>query len=134
MDATKVDALLANHRAQNPAQEDRATALAATTWKPTQAEIQILRDGIYVYFGQYYYWDGANAKTTVMHPDDGWEAEVNIFTSNPDFQTGARGGPACMGDYKSQPFAKNVNWNWSALVNTGTGMNTLASAAGAFAD
>lgn len=114
---------------------DNVAALAATTWKPEQADIQIYRSGINVYFGQYYYWDGVNAKTSVMHADDGWEAEVNIRTANPDFQAGARGGPACIGDYKSQPFAKNVSWTWSALVNTGTGMNTsFASAAGAYAD
>lgn len=133
VDPVKIDALLAQFRARNPEKPEPRTARTATTWKPTQADIQVFRDSIFVDFSQYYYWDGSTARTGVMNSADGWEAEVNIYTSHPDFQGGERGGSQCPGA-KDRPFAKNYNWTWSALVNTGSGMTTLASAANAYAD
>lgn len=141
VDAAKLDDLLAGFRDRNPAlngsdpaslpEARSASALAATTWQPTQADIMIFRaNSSIVYFQQYYYWDGTTAHTTVMHPDDGWEGEVNIFTARPASQVCGTPGTD-PGDY---PFAKNYGWTWAALVNTGGGMGTLASAAGAYAD
>ncbi|GAA3759701.1 hypothetical protein GCM10022240_10360 [Microbacterium kribbense] len=106
-----------------------AQVLTATNWRPTQADIQIFRANTStVYFSQYYYWDGTTARTSVLPADDGWEAEVNIFTSRPDSETCGSGHPE---DY---PFAKNYGWTWSAFVNTGSGMTAMASAVGAYAD
>lgn len=106
----------------------RATA-KASTWKPTQAGISIFRaDTSTVYFEQFLYWDGSTASTTAMAADDGWEAEVNVFTSRPDAETCGSGHPQ---DY---PFAKNYGWSWYALVNTGSGIGPMASSVGAYAD
>jgi len=141
----KIDALLREARAANPDLDGRSpgefpaqgdvTRAAISTWKPTQAEIQIFRpNSSTVYFSQYYYWDGVTAKTTGLHPDDGFEAEVNIYTDDLDMiAAGVR--PDCgVPNYKDRPFAKNYGWTWSALVNTGSGMGSIAASVRAYAD
>jgi hypothetical protein len=134
VDAGKIDALVAAHRQDLPANEAQArvAVVPIENWHPEQADIKVQRVGSSVSFSQYYFWDGTT-KTSNLHPDDGWEAEVNIFTSNPNYQGGSR--PLnCASGYKEQPFAKNYDWNWSALVNTGTGMTPMAADVGAYAD
>lgn len=85
-----------------------------------------------MYFSQYYYWDGTNARTGVLHPHYGFEAEVNIRADAATYQGGSR--PACPSGYKDRPFAKNYGWTWAALVNTGSGMGPMASSVYAYAD
>lgn len=143
VDELKIDALLEGFRANRPDAAATGAVEARTgsysTWKPTQAEMQIFRiNSSTVYFSQFYWWDGYEAHNTALHPDDGWEGEINIYTNHADYQSGTRGGDICgaagSSSYKDRPFAKNHSWNWFALVNTGGGMGPVASNVGAYAD
>ncbi len=134
-DLAKIDALFASRqsRVENTTASRAPMAVTLPTWKPTTADIQVIRSGsTKVYFSQYYGWDGVNAKTSNMSADDGFEMEVNIYTDNYQYQLGAR--PECTVGYKERPFAWNYNWNWEAIVKTNTGMGSVASNVGAYAD
>lgn len=108
----------------------------AEDWFPEYAEVLVQRDDpLRVLFDQYYTWNGTDSKTSNLSGDDGFEMEVNITTSNPDYQAGVRGGLACPAGYKDQPFAKNYDFEWwAALVNTGSGLTAMASDVNAYAD
>ena len=127
-----IDKLLKENREKNPTPTETAKS-SSLEWRPTQAEVQIFRAGSnIVYFSQYYYWDGTNARAAWMDGGYGFEMEVNIRADSSAYQGGLR--PFCAGGYKEQPFAKNYGWTWAALVNTGSGMTPVSSAVGAYAD
>lgn len=109
-------------------------AYATYNWRPTSAEIEVRRVGIKVYFSQYYYWDGTNARTTGLGTDDGFEMEVNIRTAATKYQAGSRGLLSCPAGYKDQPFAKNYGYSWSAFYNKGNGMTGVPRGVQAYAD
>ena len=138
VDPARVDLLLEQHRERTGvdvqgADDQSRAILAPTRWDPEQADIMIFRpNSSIVYFQQYYYWNGGESATWAMSSDDGWEAEVNIYTAASSYQSGGR--PNCPSDYKSRPFAKNYGWTWAALVNIGSGMQSMNAPVGAYAD
>ncbi|MCS3442156.1 hypothetical protein [Microbacterium phyllosphaerae] len=140
VDQGRIDALLEQRRFSAAAHRDGATVKRlhpeAETWFPEYADIIVEReDPLRVLFDQYYTWNGSDSKTSNQSADDGFEMEVNINTSNPAYQAGFRGGPACPPGYKDQPFAKNYDFEWwAALVNTGSGLTGMAADVNAYAD
>lgn len=139
-DPERIDSLLQEHRERTGVDVSRAgeqtrTMLNPSRWDPEQADIVVSRpNASIVYFQQYYYWNGWESATWAMNGDDGWEAEINIFTSASGYQSGTR--PNCALNYKSQPFAVNQGWTWAALVNIGgsSGMTPMTANVGAYAD
>ncbi len=107
-------------------------------WDPDFADIasQSVSGGAEMYFQQYYNWNGYTTHTTLLNSWYGFEAEVNIETTNSAYQSGTRGaGSLCPSGYKDQPYAKNYSGIfWAAFVNTGSGMGAMASSVEAYAD
>lgn len=117
-------------------QQARGAARAATRWEPTSVDVQITRPtSSTVLFDQYLNWYPGQASTDVMNGEDGWEAEVNVYTDASAYQVNQR--PNCSvaaANYKDRPFAKNYGWNWSVMYDSGFGLNPLPSRLGAYAD
>lgn len=140
VDPARIDALLDEPRSEVASEKSdmaiQALPAGAKDWFPEYADIIVQRDDpLRVLFDSYYTWNGTDSKTSNLSDDDGFEMEVNITTSNPAYQAGSRGLPACPGGYKDQPFAKNYDYEWwAALVNTGTGLTAMASDVNAYAD
>lgn len=140
VDPARIDALLDERRSEVASEKSdmaiQALPAGAKDWFPEYADIIVQRDDpLRVLFDSYYTWNGTDSKTSNLSDDDGFEMEVNITTSNPAYQAGSRGLPACPAGYKDQPFAKNHDYEWwAALVNTGTGLTAMASDVNAYAD
>ncbi len=142
--AERIAELMSQKRERNPdlrgaspadISYERNASRAAMTWHPLYAEIEIFRpNSSVVQISQYYYWDGYNSSNSALNARDGWEAEVNAYTDNPVYQTGDRGSVWCPSGYKDMPFAKNYGWTWAALVNTGSGLGSVAPNVRAYAD
>lgn len=134
-DPAKVEALFASQRATADAPSSARTAAdPAHTWHPKSAELTVTNWApSFVNFTQFYYWPGGNSQTQYQFADDGFEAEINIYTNHPNYQSGVR-PRTCPVDYKDRPFAKNHDWTWEALINAGSGMGPVAASVGAYAD
>ncbi len=109
--------------------------LAATRWDPEQAEITVARNSsTHVSVVQYYYWNGWESSTKAMPTGWGLEFQVDMITQHPDYQSHDRPGCAFV-NYKDRPSVKNYSWNWSMLVNVGSGMGGIdLNSIGAYAD
>lgn len=128
-DQKKVAALSASQQTDDSSSVQAADSFVGA---PEYGEFEIYRPSTNtVRFTQFYTW-GPGERPTHVNSSYGLEFEINIRTDSGPYQTGLR--PACTANYKIRPFAANENWNWSALVNAGTGLKPVASAVGAYAD
>ncbi|MDQ1218144.1 hypothetical protein [Microbacterium arborescens] len=138
-DPDRIGALFESHRERagvdtaTAEQPQARSAPRPTCCAPTTVDARITRASTStVLFDQYLYWHPGEAATEVMHTEDGWEAEINIYTAASAYQGGSR--PNCAVDYKARPFAQNYGWNWSVLYDAGFGMTTPNAPINAYAD
>lgn len=141
VDTARIDVLLEGPRTRSAASEASRAGIQSLpagvqNWVPEFADIRVLRpDPTRVFFDSFYSWNGTDTKTSNLSSHDGFEVEVNVESTNPDYQAGIRGGLSCPAGYKDQPFAKNYNFeSWAVLVNTGSGLTAMASDVNAYAD